>query len=136
MTLPLGDVSVFPREGVGSIADRLQLLRGTADGASFTTGGQTLPLPQAAPRNGELILGLRPEHALWGGSGSDGWQLRVDVVEMLGAERLVYCRLGDTLFTVRIEGTLPPPKPGDLLPLQIAAERLHWFDSTTQARVA
>jgi len=114
----------------------MNLLRGTADGASFTTGGQMLPLPQAAPRSGELILGLRPEHALWGGSGSDGWQLRVDVVEMLGAERLVYCRLGDTLFTVRIEGTLPPPKPGDLLPLQIAAERLHWFDATTQARVA
>jgi len=114
----------------------MNLLRGTADGASFTTGGQMLPLPQAAPRSGELILGLRPEHALWGGSGSDGWQLRVDVVEMLGAERLVYCRLGDTLFTVRIEGTLPPPKPGDLLPLQIAAERLHWFDAATQARVA
>ena len=114
----------------------MNLLRGTAEGARFTTGGQTLPLPQAAPRNGELILGLRPEHALWGGSGSDGWQLRVDVVEMLGAERLVYCRLGETLFTVRIEGTLPPPKPGDLLPLQIAAERLHWFDADTQARVA
>ena len=113
----------------------MNLLRGVADGDRFTTGGQTLPLQQAAPRNGELILGLRPEHALWGGSGTDGWQLQVDVVEMLGAERLVYCRLGETLFTVRIDGTLPPPRTGDMLPLQVAAERLHWFDATTLARV-
>ncbi len=54
----------------------MNLLRGVADGASFTTGGQTLPLQKAAPCSGELILGLRPEHALWGGSGTDGWQLR------------------------------------------------------------
>jgi sn-glycerol 3-phosphate transport system ATP-binding protein len=114
----------------------MNLLRGVADGSRFTTGGQALPLPQAAPRNGELILGLRPEHALWGGSGTDGWQLQVDVVEMLGAERLVYCRLGETLFTVRIDGTLPAPRTGDRLPLQVAAERLHWFDAKTLDRVA
>ena len=62
--------------------------------------------------------------------------MQVDVVEMLGAERLVYCRLGETLFTVRIDGLLPPPRTGDVLPLQVAAERLHWFDAKTLARVA
>jgi glycerophosphoryl diester phosphodiesterase len=36
----------------------------------------------------------------------------VELLEMLGAERLVYGRLGDTMFTLRIESTLPPPKPG------------------------
>jgi sn-glycerol 3-phosphate transport system ATP-binding protein len=114
----------------------MNLLRGVADGSRFTIGGQTLPLPQPAPRGGELILGLRPEHALWAVGGAGTWELQVDVVEMLGAERLVYCRLGDTLFTVRIEGTLPPPQPGDRVPLRVAAERLHWFDPSTQARLA
>jgi len=114
----------------------MNLLRGQADGARFTTGGQTLPLPAAAPRHGELILGLRPEHASWGAVGAGTWELQVDVVETLGAERLVYCRLGDTLFTVRIDGMLPPPRPGDRVPLGVVAERLHWFDASTSQRIA
>jgi len=116
----------------------MNLLAGVVDGSRFTVGGQALPLPRPAPRSGALILGLRPEHAIWGDSVSGGvghWQLKVEVVEMLGAERLVYCRLGDALFTVRIDGTLRPPKPGDAVPLQIAPERLHWFDPATGKRV-
>jgi sn-glycerol 3-phosphate transport system ATP-binding protein len=114
----------------------MNLLHGQADGARFTTGGQTLPLPAVAPRNGELILGLRPEHASWGADGGGTWELQVDVVETLGAERLIYCRLGETLFTVRIDGMLPPPRPGERVPLAVAAERLHWFDANTSQRIA
>jgi sn-glycerol 3-phosphate transport system ATP-binding protein len=114
----------------------MNLLRGRAEGSHFSTGGQTLPLPQGVPRAGELILGLRPEHAQWAEGGAGAWELVVDVVETLGAERLVYCRLGETLFTVRIDGTLPPPRPGDRVPLRAPAERLHWFDPQTQARVS
>jgi sn-glycerol 3-phosphate transport system ATP-binding protein len=114
----------------------MNLLRGQADGVRFTTGGQTLPLPAAAPRNGELILGLRPEHARWGADGGGTWTLQVDVVETLGAERLVYCRLGETLFTVRIDGMLAPPHPGDRVALGVAAEQLHWFDASTGQRIA
>jgi sn-glycerol 3-phosphate transport system ATP-binding protein len=113
----------------------MNLLRGTADGSRFSTGGQTLPLPMSAPRAGELILGLRPEHAQWAESGAGTWELLVDVVETLGAERLVYCRLGEQLFTVRIDGTLAAPKPGERVPLRVPPERLHWFDPQTLARV-
>jgi sn-glycerol 3-phosphate transport system ATP-binding protein len=113
----------------------MNLMQGRAEGAGFHIGGQRLALPQAAPRDGELILGLRPEHALWAEGGDGTWELQVDVVETLGAERLVYCRLGQTLFTARIDGTLPSPKPGQRVPLRVPAERLHWFDPQTQARV-
>jgi len=58
------------------------------------------------------------------------------VLEMLGAERLIYCRLADSLFTVRIDGMLAAPAPGDRVPLMVTAERLHWFDAGTLARVA
>ncbi len=111
----------------------MNLLRGHADGTRFSVGGQTLPLPQPAPRQGELVLGLRPEHAVWG---SGQWELVVDVVETLGAERLVYCRLGESLFTVRIDGMLPAPAPGSRVPLGITAERLHWFDAASGQRLA
>ena len=55
---------------------------------------------------------------------------------MLGAERLIYCRLAESLFTVRIDGMLAAPAPGDRVPLQVEADRLHWFDAATLARVA
>ncbi|WP_280152760.1 sn-glycerol-3-phosphate import ATP-binding protein UgpC [Piscinibacter sp. XHJ-5] len=113
----------------------MNLLKGVADGAQFNVG-PSLPLPQAAPRNGQLILGLRPEHAeLSRGDGQAGWPMRVEMIEMLGAERLVYGRVGDELFTVRIDGTLHPPAVGDLVSLRMDAAQLHWFDPQTLQRV-
>jgi sn-glycerol 3-phosphate transport system ATP-binding protein len=110
----------------------MNLLEGEADGRRFTVGSATLDLPALAPRAGRLILGLRPEHAAPAGS---GWPLAVEVVEMLGAERLVYGRLGDAPFTLRLDGTLPAPAPGATVPLGMAPERLHWFDPATGQRL-
>jgi sn-glycerol 3-phosphate transport system ATP-binding protein len=114
----------------------MNLIRGHADSSRFSVDGQTLPLPGAAPRSGELILGLRPEHASLRPAGNLGWQLKVEMLEMLGAERLVYCSAGSVLFTVRVEATLVPPKVGDIVTLQAAPEQLHWFDAATTQRIA
>jgi sn-glycerol 3-phosphate transport system ATP-binding protein len=113
----------------------MNLIEGRVEGGAFVVGGTRLPLPAPAPREGAVILGLRPEHAEAGADGSGGWPLQVDVVEMLGAERLVYGRLGDATFTLRMEGTLTPPKPGQTLQLHPDSARLHWFDTTTKARL-
>jgi sn-glycerol 3-phosphate transport system ATP-binding protein len=113
----------------------MNLLEGQADGSRFTVGSQTLVLPQAAPRAGKLLLGVRPEHAGIAGNGM-GWPMRVEMLEMLGAERLVYGQLGGSSFTLRIDGTLVPPKPGDTLQLDVPAEQLHWFDPASGQRVA
>ena len=112
----------------------MNLLPGTAHEGRFEIEGAALPLPARAPRDGALTLGLRPEHALW--QDGDGiWPLQVELVEMLGAERLVHGRLGRAPFTLRIDGTLTPPRPGQALGLRADAQRLHWFDSTTGQRV-
>ncbi len=119
----------------------MNLLKGQADaaGSSFTVGADTLPMPAAAPRSGELILGLRPEHAELRAGQADatsaGWPLTVEMVEMLGAERLVYACLGESLFTVRIDATLTPPAVGDRVNVHMKAEHLHWFDPATQRRI-
>ncbi len=110
----------------------MNLLEGAADGSRFTIGSVTLELPQPAPRNGPLLLGVRPEHA---DPAASGWSLSVDMVEMLGAERLVYGRLGDAAFTLRMDATLPSPHPGDHLHLHVAGKHLHWFDRDTQQRL-
>ena len=111
----------------------MNLLAGGADGSRFKVGPDTLALPAAAPRAGALMLGVRPEHAALGPQGA--WSLKVEMLEMLGAERLVYGRLGDAAFTVRIDGTLVPPRPGDVVPLHVEPRHLHWFDATTGQRV-
>ena len=96
-------------------------------------------MPTTAPRAGELVLGLRPEHAELRAMGSEptsaGWPLTIEMVEMLGAERLVYARLNGSLFTVRIDATLNPPAVGERVTVHMKAEHLHWFDATTQQRI-
>ena len=118
----------------------MNLMQGQADGSRFTVGGQTLMLPAAAPRAGAMTLGVRPEHAQLGGQlhTSSGWPLKVEMLEMLGAERLVYGKLGgvdSAAFTLRIEATLTPPKSGDTVQLHVAPEHLHWFEPATGQRV-
>jgi sn-glycerol 3-phosphate transport system ATP-binding protein len=108
----------------------MNLMPGTVEGLNVHVGEQSLPLPVQAPRQGALTLGVRPEHAVLDAGGA--WALRVELLEMLGAERLVYGKLGGTAFTLRIEATLAPPKPGDTVRLSVKPEHLHWFDSQGQ----
>ena len=123
--------SIFVAGFIGS--PPMNLMPGQADGASFAIGGQNLALPAPAPRKGALTLGVRPEHAALDANGP--WPLKVELLEMLGAERLVHGRLGDLAFTLRIDGMLVPPKPGDTVHLRVAPAQMHWFDAGSGQRV-
>jgi sn-glycerol 3-phosphate transport system ATP-binding protein len=125
--------STFVASFIGS--PPMNLITGRADGSRFTASAQTLALPAAAPRSGELVLGLRPEHAELDTGDVSGWPLKVEALEMLGAERLVYGRLGEALFTVRLDATLVPPKVGDTVSINATPEHLHWFDAATTKRL-
>jgi sn-glycerol 3-phosphate transport system ATP-binding protein len=112
----------------------MNLLPGEATAEGFRIGDALLTLPAPAPRQGPLTLGLRPEHA---DPGPDGrWSLQVELVEMLGAERLVHGRIGGAGFTLRMPSSEVPPRVGEPLRLQPTAEHLHWFDSGTGRRIA
>jgi sn-glycerol 3-phosphate transport system ATP-binding protein len=78
-------------------------------------------------------LGIRPEHL--DVVASDGWELRVDTVELLGAERLIYARLGDEPLIVRVEEGASAPLPGSTLRVRPREDRLHWFDASTGKRL-
>jgi len=79
------------------------------------------------------VLGIRPEHLVFG---NDGWIVQVEQVEMLGAERLIYARIGDEQLVMRIEEGQPVPAIGT--PARIAArpEKLHWFDAGSGKRLS
>ncbi len=126
----------------------MNLLRGVGDGPAFRVGAETLALPSAAPQTGELTLGVRPEHVEIGalspwGSSTDAaartttnWPMQVQAIEMLGAERLVYGLVGDTLFTARLDATRPYPAVGDTVAIHASPTQLHWFDGAAGHRVA
>ena len=116
----------------------MNLMQGHAEDSSFVVDGVRLNLPSPAPRAGELVLGLRPEHAAlgaWGDAGANGWPLTIEMVEMLGAERLVHGRIGTLMFTLRVDASLVAPKVGERLALRVRPEHLHWFDAATRARI-
>ncbi|MFO1217499.1 MAG: sn-glycerol-3-phosphate import ATP-binding protein UgpC [Burkholderiaceae bacterium] len=123
--------STFVASFIGS--PPMNLLKGRAEASRFTLDGQSVALPAPAPRSGELTLGVRPEHAQLAADGD--WSLSIEVVEMLGAERLVHGRLGGAPFTLRIEGTLVPPRAGETVRLHMPPAHLHWFDPASGQRV-
>ena len=104
--------------------------------ASFM-GSPPMNLLKKAP-NADLggpagaTLGIRPEHL---DITPTGWALHVDALEMLGAERLVYCRMNDEQLIVRVGENHVPPTAGSTVHATPRADRLHWFDSTSGKRL-
>jgi sn-glycerol 3-phosphate transport system ATP-binding protein len=83
-----------------------------------------------------IILGIRPEHLR---ISDNGWPMKVDTVEMLGAERLVYGALGSPdegePITLRINETEAPPVVGQTIQVLPLPGREHYFDTSSGLRV-
>jgi sn-glycerol 3-phosphate transport system ATP-binding protein len=98
-------------------------------------------LRDANGTDSETILGIRPEHlhiknASQSGDAIDGysWVAQVYALEMLGAERLVYARIGQEEVVVRTDVASEVPAIGGTLELIANHHQLHWFDKKTGLR--
>ncbi|HJS02191.1 MAG TPA: sn-glycerol-3-phosphate import ATP-binding protein UgpC [Variovorax sp.] len=80
-----------------------------------------------------MILGIRPEHLMLDAS---GWSVQVEYVELLGAERLIYGRIGDEQLVVRADESQPAPVAGDTVKIAARQDKLHWFDAGSGKRAA
>jgi sn-glycerol 3-phosphate transport system ATP-binding protein len=108
--------------------------------ASVSLGGRDQlllgkPLANAAAGM-PVTLGLRPEHLL-PTEGSIAVELRVDLVEPLGADTLAHGHFSaiDTDVTVRLPGNAQVAA-GDVLKLAAAPARMHVFDRETGQRLS
>jgi sn-glycerol 3-phosphate transport system ATP-binding protein len=100
--------------------------------ASFIGSPPMNLLKAAAGVKPGTILGIRPEHLH---IGSNGWEATVDAVELLGAERLVYTRVGDEAVIVRMDEDQAAPTVGDTVRLSMQENRVHGFDAVTGKRL-
>ncbi|MDO9199373.1 sn-glycerol-3-phosphate import ATP-binding protein UgpC [Rhodoferax sp.] len=103
--------------------------------ASFMGSPPMNLLKDAPDAKAGTITGVRPEHL---DITATGWALRVEAVEMLGAERLVYGRWahgsGDEMVIIRTEESHAVPGLGHTIHVTPRADKLHWFDANSGKR--
>jgi sn-glycerol 3-phosphate transport system ATP-binding protein len=101
--------------------------------ASFI-GSPPMNLLKSAPtgRRDGATLGIRPEHI---DVTDSGWEVRVETCELLGAERLIYGRLGEEPITIRVEESAAAPKPDSTIHVRPREDRMHWFDAGSGKRI-
>ena len=111
---------------------RMTIWTGRREARELALEGVRLPLPPGLDGGGPLSVGIRPEEAELSARPLDaGWPAQRLVVEPLGSRVLVTVRVGGEQARVLAE---PADWPESLW-LRWPAERLHWFDAETGARL-
>jgi sn-glycerol 3-phosphate transport system ATP-binding protein len=100
--------------------------------ASFIGSPPMNLLKQAPGLASGQILGIRPEHLELA---HQGWELKVDTVELLGAERLVHAHLGHETLTLRLDASLPAPQVGEIFHATPKSGCVHLFNAETGKRL-
>ena len=100
--------------------------------ASFIGSPPMNLLNQAPGLPAGQILGIRPEHL---DLAAQGWELKVDTIELLGAERLVHAHLGHETLTLRLDASMASPKAGELFHAKPKEGCVHHFNAETGKRL-
>jgi len=117
----------------------MNLLTGTLDptiGARVVrveSGLVPVPARVAVNRAGEVVVGIRPEALSIDPDGSFG--AKVSIVELLGSEVHVVCRVGEARLVVRQEISEPRPGLGEEIRLRADPTGIHMFDGPSGARL-
>jgi len=100
--------------------------------ASFIGSPPMNLLKNAPGGKAGAIMGIRPEHL---DVGVEGWEIQVETVELLGAERLIYGRLAGEQLIVRVEEGRFAPQADQTIHVKPREDRLHWFNAETGKRI-
>ncbi|MHA6689428.1 ABC transporter ATP-binding protein [Devosia sp. A449] len=107
---------------------KMNFLSAKADGATLTVAGNSLTLERAVA--GATTLGIRPEHiTIAEGSGVKLAEVRVDLVENLGGQTVVYATTADNQpVNIVLEGQRPV-ELGSTVSVHFDPARLHLFNA-------
>ena len=98
-------------------------------------GDQHIDVGQMSLADGDnVLLGIRPEHL----DLSTGLVLLkgvVDVIEPLGSDTMLVCKIGDQEFSARIPADFPIDR-GQEIQFSVESNRLHLFDQITGMRIS
>jgi sn-glycerol 3-phosphate transport system ATP-binding protein len=113
-------------------------VRVSGPGIAELEDGSQLHIPMEVSQSaeaGRMVVGVRPEDVrLAGSSGDEGLPFVVDMVEELGAGRLLHGRLAGADFIVALSSTVALPGDGTLF-VELSKETIHLFDAETGARI-
>jgi multiple sugar transport system ATP-binding protein len=115
-------------------------LTGSGDEAELRAEGLAIPLPphyrEAVRTTGgrAFTMGIRPEHldVVSGGVPTATVQTMADVVEYLGNEELLHLIVAG-IDMVAVVGSEHRVRPGDVLTLHVPLDKIHLFNSETEA---
>ncbi|TIS56351.1 sn-glycerol-3-phosphate ABC transporter ATP-binding protein UgpC [Mesorhizobium sp.] len=107
-----------------------ELARSNDGMTSVHLNGQTISLPRpigAAKAGDRVTFGARPEHITVGEHGTTIGDARVDLVEHLGGQTILYASMkGGQSLTVALDGQ-QPVRAGETLTVSIDPQRCHLF---------
>jgi len=121
----------FVAEFIGRPA--MNTLDGRVENGRFLCNG--LSLPATGQGDGPSVLGIRPEHiVLAPGSGTATSPFRLDVLELIEPDMLLFVTHDGLSLTVRGKADAADLKRGVELHLEFPPERLHFFDPESGRR--
>ncbi len=107
-------------------------LAGAPDAPSFELGGARIALPDGVRPEGDVLIGLRPEHLMVDPDGPISAE--VLYVEPMGAQTQVTVRVGQQDLVVVCPGTTLA-RHGEVMSLSIAPTLIHVFDKASGKRL-
>ncbi|WP_019953495.1 ABC transporter ATP-binding protein [Yoonia vestfoldensis] len=120
----------------------MNFLHGHLQGGQFKVDDMVMPMtgyefaaPQVADR--PAVIGIRPEHVVTGELVRNAplqFSVDVDLVEPMGSDTLIYAKLGQHPFRIRMDGQARV-RSGEVLAIGIDPSRASLFDQTTEDRL-
>ena len=120
----------------------MNFLQGHLTAGQFKVDDMVMPMtgyefaaPQTADR--PAVIGIRPEHIVTGELVKNAplrYDVTIDLVEPMGSDTLVYAKLGQHIFRVRMDGQARV-RAGEILQIGIDPSRASLFDKTTEDRL-